>query len=399
MAGIVKNQLHLNGFIYYKVNSKSGRTYWICKRGKAKECSAKAITLAAAGGALTVVKGDEQSPQSHPPNREEGQAVKVVSNLKRLSQEHPGMPPAQIFRYELTAVPSGVLSQLPEREKLKKMMRRERRRDLPKNPVRLSELGAIPERFTKTLLGGNFLLFDSHEDPNSDSSNSDGENEQNRHRVIIFGTRRNLELLGRSVIWFLDGTFKVYPGHVVQIFTISGLVKRTKSSGEEEVLAAFLPSKKEEHYGQVLEEIIAAAREQQVPFAEPVRAMSDFELAILNSIKEALAVTELQCCFFHLGQSMYRKETDNLKITLSYCQVQQEGLQVAYNNPGDREVKIGSHMLLALAFIPPDEVKDVYKDLVRILPAELKPVVKYMKENYVVGTPSTRGRRRTIPAR
>ncbi|KAK3931524.1 Protein-glutamate methylesterase/protein-glutamine glutaminase [Frankliniella fusca] len=67
---------------------------------------------------------------------------------------------------------------------------------------------------------------------------------------------------------------------------------------------------------------------------------------------------------------------------------------------GFNSFKIGSHMLLALlAFIPPDELKDVFKDLVRILPAELKPVVKYMKENYVVGTPSSRGRRRTIPAR
>lgn len=313
MAEIVKNQLHLNGFIYYKVNSKSGRTYWICKRGKAKECPARAISLAAAGGEITVVKGDEQSPHSHPPNREEANAVKVVSNLKRLSQQHPGMPPAQILRDQLTSVPSGVLSQLPERENLKKMMRRERRRDLPKNPVRLSELGNIPERFTKTLLGENFLLFDSHDDSDSDSSDTDGEGEQpDRHRVIIFGTRRNLELLGRSVIWFLDGTFKVCPGLFVQIFTISGLVKRTKTNGEEEALAvplvySFLTSKKEEHYGQVLKEVISAAREQQVPFTEPARAMSDFELAILNSIKEALPVSEMQCCFFHLGQSMYRK--------------------------------------------------------------------------------------------
>ncbi|KAE8741805.1 hypothetical protein FOCC_FOCC012666 [Frankliniella occidentalis] len=196
---MVKNQLHLNGFIYYKVNSKSGRTYWICKRGKAKECPARAITLTAAGGGLTVVKGDEQSPHhSHPPNREGANAGTVATNLKRLSQQHP------------------------------------------------------------------------------------------------------------------DGTLKVCPGLFVQIFTISGLVKRMKPDGEGEVPAvplifAFLTAKKEEHYGQVLKEVISAAREQQVPFTEPARAMSDFELAILNSIQEALPVTEMQCCFFHLGQSMYRK--------------------------------------------------------------------------------------------
>ncbi len=76
-----------------------------------------------------------------------------------------------------------------------------------------------------------------------------------------------------------------------------------------------MTSKKEEQYEQVLKEVIAAAKEQQVPFTEPVRAMSDFELSILNSIKEALPATELQCCFFHLGQSMYRKVVCRIIIT------------------------------------------------------------------------------------
>lgn len=43
--------------------------------------------------------------------------------------------------------------------------------------------------------------------------------------------------------------------------------------------------------------------------------------------------------FFHLGQSVYRK-------------IQAKGLQQQYNNPANRTVKILTHMLLALSYIP-----------------------------------------------
>lgn len=93
-----------------------------------------------------------------------------------------------------------MLSQLPERENIKKAIRKIRQKHLPPNPSSLADLGELPENFTKTATGDKFLIYDS---------NNDDEAEENEGRVIVFSTRRNLELLAASLMWFLDGTFKV----------------------------------------------------------------------------------------------------------------------------------------------------------------------------------------------
>ena len=83
---------------------------------------------------VIVLKGPEASTHAHPPNQEECAAEVIVENVKRKAKGHPEAPPAQILRTDLQNVPPGVLSQLPEREALKKQLRKERRRDLPLNP-------------------------------------------------------------------------------------------------------------------------------------------------------------------------------------------------------------------------------------------------------------------------
>ena len=42
-------------------------------------------------------------------------------------------------------------------------------------------------------------------------------------KVLVFSTRQNLEVLAKSGIWFLDGTFKVCPGIFVQFLLLSVL--------------------------------------------------------------------------------------------------------------------------------------------------------------------------------
>jgi len=64
-----------------------------------------------------------------------------------IASDHPELPPAQILRTELPRVSLGVLSQLPERENLKKAMRKERTKDQPRNPMLLEELGELPDRW------------------------------------------------------------------------------------------------------------------------------------------------------------------------------------------------------------------------------------------------------------
>lgn len=100
------------------------------------------------------------------------------------------------------------MAHLPERENLKKSMRTIRRRNLPPNPRSIDELQEVPESFRNTLTGDRFLIWDSN-----DSGAIEG-------RVLVFSTRRNVELLSQSKLWYLDGTFKVRRQTILIIYFI-----------------------------------------------------------------------------------------------------------------------------------------------------------------------------------
>eukprot|EP00102_Acyrthosiphon_pisum_P019707 XP_016656917.1 PREDICTED: uncharacterized protein LOC107882696 [Acyrthosiphon pisum] len=171
-----ETKLICGGFIY--VRSKlpvNGKTYW--------ECQKLQSTL---------------DDHDHVPNQEECEAEIIKYSLKRKAEDQPQLPPAQILRTEMAGLSDGVLSQLPNRDNLKKSMRKVRRKNLPPNPKTLNDFGTLPDRYQKTLTGEHFLIYDSLDDDSV-----------NEGRVVVFSTRRNLELLARSDCWFLVGTFKV----------------------------------------------------------------------------------------------------------------------------------------------------------------------------------------------
>jgi len=80
-------------------------------------------------------------------------------------------------------------------------------------------------------------------------------------------------------------------------------------------------------YATVLQAVVSAARKYRIRGCVPAKVMADFEKAIINASLPTFPDVDVFSCFFHLGQSMYRK-------------IQREGLQEAYNDPLDRELKI-----------------------------------------------------------
>lgn len=193
------NRLLVEGFVYVKSRSDGNRTYWDCYKVRRGECKGRATTVSTGGSNFVITKGPRQSQHTHPPNREFAEAEKIKANLKRKAHDQLDRPPSGILQTELDGLSSAVISQLPERENLKKSIRVVRRKNLPKSPTSLEELGDLPAIFTKTSTGDNFLIYDSKND----------EDYEPKDRIIVFATRRNLELLSSSSIWFLDGTFKV----------------------------------------------------------------------------------------------------------------------------------------------------------------------------------------------
>lgn len=273
-----------------------------------------------------------------------------------------------------------VQSRLPEIENIRKGIQRERRRHLPSNPLSIEDLGDLPDVFKKTLGAENFLLYDSL---------NDGDFDLNCGRILIFATRQNLQKLFLSEIWYLDGTFDVVPSLFFQLFTIMGSVTQ-KHRGQDRKIAlpfvyALLESKTEAAYNKVIEEVIAAAEGFGIPTVHPQAIMSDFELAIVNAIKKHFPENIIRLCLFHLCQSVYRK-------------VQEKGLQQRYNDPNDNSIRKSSHSMCALAFVPTEEVKDVFDSFYDEVPDDFLDVAHYFEVTYIRGIPA-RGRRRATQER
>lgn len=189
---IIGSKLVHEGFVYTRSKQQNGKTYWDCQKLREKLCTSRIVTVGE-GENTEITKS---KPHDHAPDREVAEAEVLKYNLKQTQMQNPERPPSQILRNWLPRTSSGVIAHLPERRNLTKSMRRARRGCLPANPKSLEELEDIPESYQTTLTGDRFLLYDSRGDLEGG-------------RVIVFCSRRNLELLSTSEIWYLDGTFKV----------------------------------------------------------------------------------------------------------------------------------------------------------------------------------------------
>lgn len=196
---LIGSKLVIDGFLYHKSRDipEKEKTYWDCTRLRKKECRARAITSLAREGEPHIYKGPQHAPHDHPADPDECNAEIVKYRIKHQAEKQPERPPTAIVRDEMRDLSARVISRLPERENMKRSVRTARRKHLPTNPKSLSDLNELPERFVNTLTGERFLIFDSRDE---------GETGE---RVIVFATKRNLELLKESEAWFLDGTFKV----------------------------------------------------------------------------------------------------------------------------------------------------------------------------------------------
>lgn len=185
---------------------------------------------------------------------------------------------------------------------------------------------------------------------------------------------------------------KVAPTIFTQVFTILGYIPAIVGNPNCKHVAlplvyALMSSKEEEQYNAVFESLHATANEYGIEELEPSVINSDFELAIINAVFANFSETDLQLCFFHLKQSSYRK-------------IQNLGLQAAYNDPENSDVRDFCHMMAGLAYVPVDHVKEAFLAVSGEAPdvPHIPEYIDYFKKNYVIGVPGA-GRRRAVPPR
>lgn len=107
------------------------------------------------------------------------------------------------------------------------------------------------------------------------------------------------------------------------------------------------------------------------PDSDPSRIMTDFERCVeLAKGSEFGAHAQIQFCFYHLAQSIWRK-------------VQNLDVQALYER--DSEFRLFYGQIDALAFLPLDEVNDGEQHLRELVPEEVEPLLEYFENTYVTG--------------
>ena len=229
----------------------------------------------------------------------------------------------------------------------------------PANPQNLVDL-MIPQQFTRYErepgVFEDFLLHDSGPGAGED-------------RILIFSTRRNLEILQRSSDWAMDGTFDIAPPLFSQIYSIHAVYL----GRSHPLVFGILPSKRRTIYDAFFAGVLRLSNNLQ-----PTTLITDFEMAAIQAAGATFPNAVKSGCLFHLTQNIHRR-------------VQNEGLQERYET--DANFALQCRMIGALAFVPPADVTNAFDALAAHVPDELVPVLDYFEDTYI-GRPNRRGVRR-----
>jgi len=332
-------------FWHHKDNSKGG-SLWRCSKFEVFKCKARMKTRD------DVVTSSEAPEHTHTGNVSNALARKAVGKMKEHMTETLATPSASQGAV-VVHLPGHVQMALPKRTSLSRVLRRHRfiqsmvaNRGTSLPPLPTDTDFVIPDRYRE------FLLSDSG---------------QGQNRLLVFGDRELLGAMARADVWIADGTFKVVPTLFYQLYSIhfefvGGL--------NPAAVYCLLCNKSRMTYDRLLNVI-----KELIPNATPRRILIDFEVAAINSFRDAYPQADVTGCYFHLCQSVIRK-------------VNEVGLKSEYES--DNVICGFVKFLAALSHVPPDDVVSAFQTLAADMPAneKLQDVVIYFEHTYI------RGRRR-----
>lgn len=155
-----------------------------------------------------------------------------------------------------------------------------------------------------------------------------------------------LDLLSGARRWYMDGTFKVVCEPFKQLFMIHAFLRKGTSVKQPPLLFVLMSGKRKYDYRGVFEYTLCRLLHPRVPAVSEV--VMDFEAAIWKAATEELPNVSMKGCAYHWAQRIWKK-------------VQHLGLQTYYVDDGD--IKEYIRCLLALPFLPPQEIQGMFYHL------------------------------------
>lgn len=332
-----KPRLVVGGYIFYKDFMNDAKTYWRCIHYKTLNCKARVHTVN-----NTIFK--EIRSHNHAANAAKSSTDILINKMKATAKESDRSP--HLITATLYAeAPTSIAAQLPTNSSLKRTIRRVRQQgaNYPKNPLFIEEL-VVPDNFKFSDKGEEFLLYDSAD---------------NKNRMFVFTTKRNLLLLSQNSEWYSDGTFKTCPSLFKQLYTIH-IIKNNKSIP---LVYALLPNKTQITYIHLLEKL-----KQLEPTLKPTNILTDLERAAINAFQHVFPDISVQVCHFHFKQCIYR-------------QLQAIGLKSAYDL--DPQFSKLIRMIAALAYAKETDVEQYFIKLASIMPNNCEDFLDYFGKQFI----------------
>ncbi|KHJ43200.1 hypothetical protein D918_06767 [Trichuris suis] len=308
--------------------------FWRCDKRHTYKCKARLHTRADTGEVIRLV--NEHNHDSDPAYV----GVMAARNAALQRAEATLDTPAAIISEVVDSVPVAVRAQMPSNYALRQAIRRRRRavEAAPPPPISVAST-VIPEAYQTYGDQERFLLYDS----------GLGDEE----RILVFGRQSAGDWSSRMKNILTDGTFRIAPPRFAQAYVIMA----ERGGFVLPVLYALLPNKQELTYRRMFEGIKATW-----PQFDPETITLDFEEAAMNAVRATFPAVQVYGCFFHFVRSVKR-------------QIAQQGLLSTYNANAD--FSVAARMIASLAFVPTEHLEEGVKELSRVLPRELIPVLAW----------------------
>ncbi|XP_029348287.1 uncharacterized protein LOC115034906 [Acyrthosiphon pisum] len=230
--------------------------------------------------------------KNHPPSPAQVEVTKVMLNMNAKAQDNFDTP-SRLFAVETSNLSNEAMILLTEEKSVKRSLRRIRNKKYPS----LCPLSELKINGIWATTGGPepkpFLLFD---------------NENNTNRIIIFASPEGMSELSKSVKWCMDGTFFTCPKEFYQVYIIHACIKNTSVP----CVYALLQRKTKEIYVELLSTLRSLLSELKL------KTISiDFEKSMIQAIELVFVDINIQCCYYHLSQSIWRK-VQNIGLATKY---------------------------------------------------------------------------------
>ena len=177
---------------------------------------------------------------------------------------------------------------LPTYDSIATILQRTRNNVRPPLPKSMGDI-SLEDPWTKTWDGREFLLFDN----SLKRDKSD--------RILGFSTDELIECLCSAETIVMDGTFRAVPSLFRQLCSLHVIYHGQMIP----VVYFLLPDKEKITYSRMFGLIQTCAASLNVSF-KPMKFLTDFEAAILQSIHEVFPEATRKGCLFHFSQCIWR---------------------------------------------------------------------------------------------